>query len=191
MPPPKPARKAARTRSAASEKVAALASPPTGWPPVGPNWRHEVKRDGHRLCVVIDGGRSTVRTRRGHDWTHRFRSIAAAAAALPRPRGAFSHGRSYTVFRRTWQTIAQRPARPRWSIGPALRATLRARTQGRARWAPCVPTAAWDGQVPRATAEIRPPYRPNSPGRSSRPCGRISSTAPAGAKDRSRRPGLH
>jgi bifunctional non-homologous end joining protein LigD len=93
MPPAKQARKPTRARTRASEKVAGPASPPD-WiepcsptlvdrPPVGPNWRHEVKWDGYRLCVVIDGGKATVRTRRGHDWTHRFKSIAAAAAALP------------------------------------------------------------------------------------------------------------
>ncbi|HLH50444.1 MAG TPA: non-homologous end-joining DNA ligase [Roseiarcus sp.] len=52
-------------------------------PPSGDNWRHEIKWDGYRLCVVVDAGKATVRTRRGHDWTHRFKSIGAAAAALP------------------------------------------------------------------------------------------------------------
>jgi bifunctional non-homologous end joining protein LigD len=85
--------KPARARKAAVEKVAALAPPPE-WiepclptlverPPIGPNWRHEVKWDGYRLCVVIDDGKATVRTRRGHDWSHRFRPIAGAAAELP------------------------------------------------------------------------------------------------------------
>jgi bifunctional non-homologous end joining protein LigD len=89
---PKLSKKPARARAAAIEKVAALAPPPE-WiepcaptlvdrPPVGPKWRHEVKWDGYRLCVVIDGGKATVRTRGGHDWTHRFKSIAAAASAL-------------------------------------------------------------------------------------------------------------
>ena len=52
-------------------------------PPVGANWRHEVKWDGYRVCVAINGSKATVRTRRGHDWTHRFESIAVAAEALP------------------------------------------------------------------------------------------------------------
>jgi len=85
--------KPASSRPAASEKVAAQGSPPA-WiepcqptlvdrPPVGAKWRHEVKWDGYRLCVVLDAGKATVRTRRGHDWAHRFTSIAAAATALP------------------------------------------------------------------------------------------------------------
>ena len=41
------------------------------------------KWDSYRLCVVLDHGKATARTRRGHDWAHRFKSIAAAAAALP------------------------------------------------------------------------------------------------------------
>jgi bifunctional non-homologous end joining protein LigD len=86
-------KKPSRARKAAVNKIAALAPPPN-WiepclptlverPPVGSKWRHEVKWDGYRVCVIIDGGRATVRTRRGHDWTHRFKSIAAAAVALP------------------------------------------------------------------------------------------------------------
>jgi hypothetical protein len=49
-----------------AEKIAALASPPS-WmepgvltivekPPVGPNWRYEVKSDGYRLCIVFEDG---------------------------------------------------------------------------------------------------------------------------------------
>jgi hypothetical protein len=41
-----------------------------------------VKWDGYRLCVVINYGKATVRTRRGHDWTYRFRPITDAAAEL-------------------------------------------------------------------------------------------------------------
>jgi bifunctional non-homologous end joining protein LigD len=52
-------------------------------PPIGPNWRYEVKWDGYRACIVIENGKAPVRTRRGHDWTHRFKAIAAAASALP------------------------------------------------------------------------------------------------------------
>jgi bifunctional non-homologous end joining protein LigD len=51
-------------------------------PPTGPNWAHEVKWDGYRLCIVIDRGAAVVRTRRGHDWSHRFKLIAANAAKL-------------------------------------------------------------------------------------------------------------
>jgi bifunctional non-homologous end joining protein LigD len=35
------------------------------------------------VCVVIDGGKAKVRTRRGHGWSYRFKPIAEAAVALP------------------------------------------------------------------------------------------------------------
>jgi bifunctional non-homologous end joining protein LigD len=82
-----------RAKSVSAEKIAALASPPS-WiepcvptlvekPPVRPHWRHEVKWDGYRVSIVIDAGKATVRTRRGLDWTVRFKGIAAAASELP------------------------------------------------------------------------------------------------------------
>lgn len=53
-------------------------------PPVGPGWAFEVKWDGYRVAVHNDaGGRLRILTRGGHDWRHRFPSIAAAAMALP------------------------------------------------------------------------------------------------------------
>jgi bifunctional non-homologous end joining protein LigD len=55
---------------------------PVAKPPKGDRWRHEVKWDGYRVCVVIAAGRATVRTRRGHDWTDRFKPIAETAAEL-------------------------------------------------------------------------------------------------------------
>ncbi len=54
-----------------------------GTPPVGQEWQHELKWDGYRVSVILDDGRATIYTRNGHDWTHRFPGIAAAAAALP------------------------------------------------------------------------------------------------------------
>jgi bifunctional non-homologous end joining protein LigD len=82
----------ARTDSAAETIISFL--PPPSWiepciptlvakPPKGDRWRHEVKWDGYRVCIVIDGGKAKVRTRRGHDWSDKFKPIAAAAAALP------------------------------------------------------------------------------------------------------------
>jgi bifunctional non-homologous end joining protein LigD len=51
-------------------------------PPSGPDWVHEVKHDGYRLIVRRDGKTVLLFTRRGHDWTHRYPAIAAAAAKL-------------------------------------------------------------------------------------------------------------
>ncbi|MFC3204832.1 non-homologous end-joining DNA ligase [Aquamicrobium soli] len=50
--------------------------------PAGPDWLFEVKWDGYRLAVHIDRQDVRIITRGGHDWTHRFPSIARAARQL-------------------------------------------------------------------------------------------------------------
>lgn len=52
-------------------------------PPAGDEWLFEVKWDGYRIAVHIELGRVRILTRGGHDWTHRFPTIAAAAVNLP------------------------------------------------------------------------------------------------------------
>jgi bifunctional non-homologous end joining protein LigD len=52
-------------------------------PPEGKGWGHEIKLDGYRLQLRIEGGEATLLTRKGLDWTDKFSSIAKAAAALP------------------------------------------------------------------------------------------------------------
>jgi bifunctional non-homologous end joining protein LigD len=52
-------------------------------PPVEEGWAHEIKLDGYRLQLRVEGGRATLMTRKGLDWTDRFSSIARAAQALP------------------------------------------------------------------------------------------------------------
>lgn len=44
--------------------------------PSGDRWIHEIKFDGYRVQVHIANSDVKVFTRRGHDWTHRFRKIA-------------------------------------------------------------------------------------------------------------------
>jgi bifunctional non-homologous end joining protein LigD len=51
-------------------------------PPSGANWVHEIKFDGYRIQARIDGGRIRLKTRKGLDWTDRFRSIAEALEPL-------------------------------------------------------------------------------------------------------------
>src|SRR4051794_26667161 len=51
--------------------------PPT--PPRGDQWVHEIKYDGYRLQLHINEGRIQLFTRRGHDWTERFETVALAA----------------------------------------------------------------------------------------------------------------
>ncbi|MGB7137122.1 MAG: non-homologous end-joining DNA ligase, partial [Acidobacteriaceae bacterium] len=56
-------------------------------PPEGDAWLHELKLDGYRIQIHIDehAGRRRARlfTRKGLDWTHRMKDVAAAAAELP------------------------------------------------------------------------------------------------------------
>jgi len=50
--------------------------------PIGPGWVHEIKHDGYRLIVRRQGNRVRLFTRRGADWTHRFRWIVEAVTRL-------------------------------------------------------------------------------------------------------------
>jgi bifunctional non-homologous end joining protein LigD len=52
-------------------------------PPEGPGWAHEVKLDGYRAQLRVNGGRCIIRTRTGLDWTDRFAAVAKDAEALP------------------------------------------------------------------------------------------------------------
>src|SRR5512144_1960922 len=58
-----------------------LASP-VDQPPEGKHWIHEIKHDGYRSQVVIDGGQVRVFSRNGHDWSDRYPSIIRAATNL-------------------------------------------------------------------------------------------------------------
>jgi bifunctional non-homologous end joining protein LigD len=44
--------------------------------PSGTLWVHEIKLDGYRVQVHLANHAIKVFTRRGHDWTHRFKKIA-------------------------------------------------------------------------------------------------------------------
>src|SRR5882757_10798023 len=44
--------------------------------PSGERWIHEIKFDGYRVQVHLANEAVKVFTRRGHDWTNRFRKIA-------------------------------------------------------------------------------------------------------------------
>jgi bifunctional non-homologous end joining protein LigD len=47
--------------------------------PSGKRWIHEIKFDGYRVQVHLRDAAIKVFTRRGNDWTNRFRKIAADA----------------------------------------------------------------------------------------------------------------
>lgn len=52
-------------------------------PPSGANWVHEVKFDGYRMQLRVEGGKAKLFTRKGLDWTGKFAAIAKVAAKLP------------------------------------------------------------------------------------------------------------
>jgi bifunctional non-homologous end joining protein LigD len=51
-------------------------------PPGGDDWLHEIKFDGYRFGCRIDGGKVTLITRHGHDWTTKLPHVASAIAKL-------------------------------------------------------------------------------------------------------------
>ena len=44
--------------------------------PSGARWIHEIKFDGYRVQVHLANEAVKIFTRRGHDWTHRFKKVA-------------------------------------------------------------------------------------------------------------------
>jgi len=97
--PPAPApRKAAPKKAAGKIAGSVAAAMPAKWkpqlastaevPPKGPGWIHEIKYDGYRTLVFVEGGGAKgaqvkLITRNGHDWTHRYRALAKAFEKLP------------------------------------------------------------------------------------------------------------
>jgi bifunctional non-homologous end joining protein LigD len=66
---------AARTRrlpDAPSPQLATLVRAP----PLGDAWVHEPKLDGYRILARLEGGRATLLSRRGNDWTSRMPTLA-------------------------------------------------------------------------------------------------------------------
>ena len=51
-------------------------------PPEGDDWIHEVKFDGYRSQIIIDEDGTRIFTRRGRDWTSKYRDLAGAAERL-------------------------------------------------------------------------------------------------------------
>lgn len=51
-------------------------------PPAGDGWLHEIKHDGYRTILVVEGGRVCAFTRNGHEWTERYARVCHAAERL-------------------------------------------------------------------------------------------------------------
>lgn len=52
-------------------------------PPTGDGWVHEIKFDGYRMQLRIEGGKAALRTRTGLDWSQRFPQLIEDAEGLP------------------------------------------------------------------------------------------------------------
>ncbi|MGY4282011.1 ATP-dependent DNA ligase [Bradyrhizobium sp. LM2.7] len=50
--------------------------------PSGGRWIHEIKFDGYRVQVHLANESARIFTRRGHDWTHRFKKVAHDACGI-------------------------------------------------------------------------------------------------------------
>ena len=51
-------------------------------PPEGEDWLHEIKYDGYRTIVAVDGVDTRAYTRNGHDWSAKYDMIVHEAAGL-------------------------------------------------------------------------------------------------------------
>ena len=51
-------------------------------PPTGPGWGHEIKFDGYRMQLRTVGGKATLLSRKGLDWSSKFPEIVASGADL-------------------------------------------------------------------------------------------------------------
>lgn len=51
--------------------------------PDGGSWFHEIKYDGYRTQLIVEGATARAFTRRGYDWSHRYKRIVETAASLP------------------------------------------------------------------------------------------------------------
>jgi bifunctional non-homologous end joining protein LigD len=52
-------------------------------PPADDAWLHEIKFDGFRAQVHVEGGDVTIYSRKGADMTKRFRRLKNAIVAMP------------------------------------------------------------------------------------------------------------
>jgi bifunctional non-homologous end joining protein LigD len=51
-------------------------------PPAGEGWIHEIKYDGYRTQIVIDGDGARAFTRNGYDWSDKYASLLKMAGSL-------------------------------------------------------------------------------------------------------------
>ncbi len=82
-PKPKPSKAASGTARKPHAFVPIQLCKVVDHPPAAKGWVHEIKFDGYRIQVAVGGGKATVRTRKGLDWSDRFPELTAEAAGWP------------------------------------------------------------------------------------------------------------
>ena len=55
---------------------------PVERPPTGEGWGHEIKFDGYRVQLRVEDGNAALKTRKGLDWTDRFKAIVKEGGEL-------------------------------------------------------------------------------------------------------------
>ncbi|HWK66111.1 MAG TPA: non-homologous end-joining DNA ligase [Rhizobiaceae bacterium] len=70
------------TKSQALEYIEPMMPTLVAKPPEGDRWFHEIKYDGYRTQIIISGSEARAYTRRGHDWTDKYRILVDAAREL-------------------------------------------------------------------------------------------------------------
>jgi bifunctional non-homologous end joining protein LigD len=75
--------KSVATKSAMPSFIAPQLCQSLTRPPAGKGWIHEIKFDGYRVQMRVSGGKVTLKTRKGLDWTSKWPAIAKAASTLP------------------------------------------------------------------------------------------------------------
>src|SRR5450755_730089 len=79
MPDPRPKPPAGSITATFPDFIEPALATSIGKVPNGERWVHEIKFDGYRVQVHLRDAAVKVFTRRGNDWTNRFRKIAADA----------------------------------------------------------------------------------------------------------------
>lgn len=81
---PRPASRQAATIAAAAlpDFIAPQLASAAAHPPAGAEWLHEIKFDGYRMQLRVQGGEAKLLTRTGLDWSKRFPEIRGAGAML-------------------------------------------------------------------------------------------------------------
>ncbi len=71
-----------RSRTSMPQFIAPQLCTSVSRPPDGADWVHEIKLDGYRMQLRVADGAAVLRTRKGLDWTGKFKAVADAAEGL-------------------------------------------------------------------------------------------------------------